>query len=687
VNAVLVTFGRTVCRARRQFSTVLAVAAFLSVSAVLFALGAEAAEGSSLPLSAVWASCVAPVLPALVALLSMDAWSGERQSGRVDELLSVAVRERDYVLGKFFGIVFLTLVAVLLSLVSTLTFLLVFASGAVVRSGFAPFAAALFALMLQGFLWCAAGLAFSAMFRSVVASLSASLLTFVVLPRLVWRGLLLWSDAGRPAFGEMPLDAHVVDMATGIVPLGTVVAYLVAGIALLFVATKLVVIGRFVGSGSRRQRFSTLFAVVLALAVLVLTASLSVRVNPSVEISDAGASVALTSRTRGVLQESSGRMTVTCFLSRKDARFREIGRFLRLLQRESEFVGGARIELRYVDPHWDIGAAERLVRRGVGESSLVFEKGNRLVSVPIDREFGERVCTATIGRLMLPLWRRNVYWTVGHGESAFDSYRPFGMSDIARDLSREGYLNVPLDLATSPQVPSDCALVLVAGAKDDFSRAEIGRLDAYLREGGRLLVLSGSSKSDGVNSLLSSWGLRPQDVQPRAQKTMSGSDVVVSTFADHPVSAPLKNSRIVLERPVSFQPSAVAGTGAGADRIGYAPIAFAGTAAVVASVERGAGAGQDLALRPTRIIALGDASFAMNGQLAVRACANRDFFLNCVSFLSGSDTYGSGEGDSSVFRMGLDRSAKLRFVIGTALVVPLALLVFLSVFFCRRSRT
>jgi len=687
MNAILVTFARTVNRARRQFATALAGVGFLAVSAVLFALGAESAEGSTLPLSAVWALCVSPALPALSALLSMDVWSGERQSGRIDELLSVAVRERDYVLGKFAGVCFLVFLSILLSLLTILPVLFVLAPEAVVRTGFLPFAAAFAALALQGLLWCAAGLAFSAMFRSVVASLSASLLSFVVLPRLVWCGLLVWSDAGRTFFGEMPFDAHVIDLATGVVPVGTVAAYLVAVVVFLFVATKFVACGRFVGRGARKLRFTTHLAVALALAVLALSVLLSTRLNPTVEFSDGGVSSSLTSRTRGVLQETSGRMTITCFLSRKDARFREVGRLLRLLQRESAYVGGARIELRYVDPHWDIGAAERLVRRAVAENSLVFEKGSRLVSVPIDKEFGERVCTATICRLMLPLQRRNVYWTVGHGECAFDSYRPFGMSDIARDLVREGFLNVPLDLATRAQVPGDCALVLVAGAKDDFSRVEIGRLDAYLREGGRLLVLSGSSKPDGINSLLSAWGLRPQDLPSRPQETMSGSDVVVSTFAEHPVSSPLKRSRIVLERPVAFLPSAAAGAGAGADRIGYTPIAFAGESAVVALVERGTGAGKDLALRPSRIVALGDASFVMNGQLAARACANRDFFLNCVSFLSGSDTYGSGEADSSVFHLGLDRRAKSRLVLGSAVGAPLLLLLIAVFGPCRRCRT
>ena len=90
-----VTLARTVKRLQFQLSTAFAAGAFLAVTAVLFAFGMEDAEGSRLPISAVWAAAVSPVLPALAALLAMDVWSDERQTGRIDLLLTAAVRERD----------------------------------------------------------------------------------------------------------------------------------------------------------------------------------------------------------------------------------------------------------------------------------------------------------------------------------------------------------------------------------------------------------------------------------------------------------------------------------------------------------------------------------------------------------------------------------------------------------------
>ena len=371
-------------------------------------------------------------------------------------------------------------------------------------------------------------------------------------------------------------------------------------------------------------------------------------------------------------------MTVTCFLPRNDARFRPAARFLRQLRREAESVGASHVSVRFVDPRWDLGAAERLVRRGVGESSLVFERGRRLAVLPLGEGYGERACASTIRRLMTPPTRRNVYWTNGHGESLFDAYGAFGMSDIARDLAREGYENSEIDLAADKPVPDDCALVVISGARHDFSRAELGRLEAYLHSGGRLLVML-SAPLEGLSSVLAAWGVRIGETPRGDVKTISGTDVVVSEFAEHDISSPLRGERIVFERPLSFTPSAAAEAGTGADRITFSPVASSGAAALAVAAERGAGAGSDLAVRPTRIVAVGDASFAMNGSLAARANANRDFFLNCIAFLSGTDASGSIGTGGGVLVSKMDRAAKQSHLVWSALVVPFFVFLLMAV--------
>ena len=689
MSAISVTWRRTVGRTRSLYSTPLAVGGFLAAAGATFAFALESAEGGRLPLAAVWAASAAPWLPALAAFLAMDVWSEERLTGRVDILLTTAVRERDLVFGKFLGVWTMVLASTAFFLVSSVASLWAFASPAL--SGAAPtgLALAFAALAVQSALWCAASVALSAMFSHAAAAACTSIMLTAALPRGLWAGLMAWSREGRPAFGEMPLDAHVVDFASGVVSVGTAVAYLVVTILLLFVAVKCVLSLRLVGRGAFGLRVSTGVSVLLAVAAAALSVRLAMRMDVTFDMSDVGSPGVLSSRTKSILAESSGDVTVTCFLPRSDARFRMVAHFLRSLKRASASVGGARFNIRFVDPRWDLGAAERLVRRGVATESLVFEKkGRRVVALPLADGVSERVCASTVRRLSAPPPRRNICWTVGHGEYSFDAYDAFGMSDVARHLSREGYSNAAIDLSSSRQVPGDCALVMVAGAKDDFSRAELETLDSYLRGGGRLLVLMNTVRAGGLTSLLSAWGLRPQEQEAAAAKTISGTDVIVSEFADHAVTSPLKGLRVVLERPVSFAPSSAATAGTGADRIEYAPLASAGAVTPAAAVERGTGAGKDLAIRPTRLVVVGDAGFVLNGQLASRANANLDFFLNCIAYLAGTDAPGASGAEAGLLVSGMDRTARVRHVVCTSVAVPAVVFVFLAgMAFRRRHRS
>ena len=684
MSVVHVTCLRTVGRARNLLATSVAGGLFLAAVAALFSFNLEAAEGGRMPLAALWAVSASPVLPVLAALLGMGVWSDERQSGRTAVLLSTAVRERDLVLGKFAGVLALVMFFAALSLAGTLGMLFFIAPQAVEGSRALAFLPALLGIFVQAILWCAVSVAASALCTRGALAAALSVVLTVGLPRGLWKGLMAWSDKGRTAFGEMPFDAHVLDIASGVVPVGVVMAYLVLALVLLFVASKLVASLRLVGRRARVLRLTTGLSVFLAGVFSVLVVLLASCLGVTLDIPVSGPSSQLSLRTRDILTETGGDVTVTCFLPRKDARFRSVGRILRLLKRESEAVGGARLSLQYVDPRWDIGAAERLVRRGVAEDSLVFEKGRRMVVQPFRDGYGERTSASAIRRLTVLPRHRNVCWTVGHGECRFDEYGAYGMSDIARDLSREGYLNKTLDLAAAQRVPEDCALVVIAGARRDFSRVELGRIDAYLHDGGRLLVLLDSDRESGVTSLLSSWGIRAAKAPPAGGPTLSGSDVIVLDFADHPVSAPLRGSRIVLERLISFAPSAAVEAGSGADRLGFTSLAVSGTSALAALVERGGGAGGDLAIRPTRVVAVGDAGFVTNGKLASRANANRDFFLNCASYLSGTDVAGSNGDEADVLVTGMDRAGRFKLVVWTAGVFPGAVFLVLALVALRR---
>lgn len=687
MSPIRVTMRRTFGSVRNSYATALAVAAFVAASAASFAFALAGADGVRVSLASVWALSVAPLTPVLAALLGMGVWSEELRSGRIALLLSAPVRERDLVLGKYFGVLNVFVISLALALVLTLVPLRFFAPALVASAGFADFLPAVSALLLQGALWCAMAVAASAHFSNGAAAAAFSVFVTVGLPRGLWAAVYAWSSAGRGRLGEMFLDAHVADIVSGLVPLGVLVGYVSVSALLLFIAVLRIAALRLGGGGARSLRFSSLTAVALALVLATLVVSLAMRLPVTIDLGLGGDELRFSERTRAVIADARGVVRATCFLSRKDARFRPTARFLRALKREAESLGGLRFDLCFADPNWDLGESERLIRLGARAGSVVFERGRRHVAVNVGEECGgERVVAAAILQLTTPSQRRTIYWTRGHGEFSHTAYGPRGMSDIARDLSLDGFRNAEIDLAGDTQIPADCALVVIAGARDDFSRVEARRLDSYLREGGRLLVLLDSAETGGVASMLPGWELRPVALPLVGARMLSDTDVIVSEFADHAITGSLRGSRIVLDQPIGFVASAASEASSGADRIGFSPLASVGGVCVAAAVERGALAGNDLSLRPSRIVAVGDSSFILNAQLAANASANRDFFHNCVAYLAGVDMAAGSGLEPGVLYSGLDREGRMRFLVVAAGAVPIAVFLLLALGIAGRRR-
>lgn len=685
MSVIRVTFRRTIGRARNMSSTALAFGGFLAASGLMFALGIEKAEGTSMTLAAVWAVAVAPVLPVLAAVLSMDVWSDERLSRRIDFLLSAPVREFDLVLGKFLGVWTMCMVATFLSLGICMFSLHHIEPLSLAHTSSLSFIPGLFALMVQSLLWCAVSVAMSVLFRHAAAAACMSAALLCGLPRGIWAAALAWSPQGRVSLGEMPLDAHVVDIASGSLPLGVLASYLVLTAIMLFACMKGVEALRLVGNGAAKSRFSTGVTIILSLVLGWMFSTLAMRLDFVVELPGASNASRLSQRTHGILSESSGEMRVTCFLPRNDSRFRPVGHILRMLRREASSQGGASIELRYVDPRWDLGAAQRLVRAGVPNDSVVFERGRRRLVIPLSDGFNERLFASAVLKLTTPQQRTTVYWTAGHGEFSFGDYGAFGMSDVSRELSRDGFRSMPLDLAPGVPVPSDCALIIVAGAKEDFSRTEVDRLDSYLKQGGRMLVLVGDGGDGGLSSLLSGWGLRLSSEPPIGAKTLSGTDIIAPVTLEHSVTSPLAGTQVVLERPSTIEPSA-ASPGASADGVEFTELLRAGGRCLAAVAERGHGVGFDLALRPTRIVVIGDSLFVANGQLAARGNANRDFFLNCVAYLAGTGAVMFGGEDGGKLVIGLDRKERVRYAQWIVGMMPGAVFLLLIAYSQMRRR-
>ncbi len=496
-------------------------------------------------------------------------------------------------------------------------------------------------------------------------------------------------------------------------------------------------VGSATATGRRGLRSSTVLSMALAGVLGALLVAVAYRFELAWEAPVSRLRL-VSERTRDVLADTQGSIRIICFMDRNHPVFRPLSRLLRGLRQASRSVAGAELVVEYVDPRWDVARAGQLVGWGVPENALVFEqRPRRRVVVTLDEMLaqpsqtrlgelpegrasgsglgvfrGEAVCAAALAKLGRPQEATAVYWLLGHGEARHDDYDELrGFSDIAREMRRDGYEIRPLSLPGRPQVPPDCQILAVVGARYPLAGEEVALIEAYLAGGGRLLVLLTPQVTTGLEPLLARWGIRVTPFVAVSPRTLSGLETVVSRFAEHVVTRDLRNASVVFgqaaclevadltERPgEAHRPEVTLLASTDEDGWGEAePSALPrhfdplrepkGPVAVAAVAERGGRVSKEVAYRPGRVCVVGEADFVMNGTLAVRASANRDFLMNALGWLAGIDAGSSPSvGGDATLVTGFTRREWLLFMAGAAGVVPGVFLALFLLFAWRTRR-
>lgn len=437
---------------------------------------------------------------------------------------------------------------------------------------------------------------------------------------------------------------------------------------------------------------------VLVLAVVVMVNYLAAHWYVRVPLSGA-ARQPLSTLTTGLLRSLTNDVRVILYYDLQDPFFTTI----RVLLREYQNVN-PRVQVTVVDNLWETGEAQRIKSAyaahliGLTNKNLViFDCEGRVKIVPgnvlveytleLDQEegqqvfrrkpvwfLGEKAFTAALLAVSSPRALKVCYLT-GHGEHNTQDAGESGYLKFAA-LLRQNYLDVqPLQLLGTNALPPDCALVVVAGPVAPFSETELERLDDYIRQGGRALVLlnfNSLQRPIGLENLLAGWGVdvgRGTIADPA--RSFRGSDIVIENFGlrPHPIVRPLAGVlplHVILPRPVgrllvpnppadaprveelAFTSPAATLSGSGPRRTGPFSIAVA--------VEKGRVAGVVSDRGSTRLVVVGDSWFLTNHQ--IESAGNRDFLNATVNWLLDRPQLLEGVGPRPVseFRVTMTRS-------------------------------
>ena len=408
--------------------------------------------------------------------------------------------------------------------------------------------------------------------------------------------------------------------------------------------------------------------------------------------------IQLAPQTMNVLRLLTNHINVTLYYDTKDE-----GNFypdIVALLNEYRSVN-PRISVRTVDYVRDAGEAEKVkeqykLNSQTDKNLVIFDCDGRVKIAPGDaltqytleqipnekeREFqrkpvafhGEITFTSMLLALENPK-PLTAYFLQGHGEPALDDSGNVGYLKFGSILAQNYIAAINLQLLGDSAVPMDCNLLIIAAPTVPLSELELQKIDQYLAQGGRLFVLfnySSIRQPTGLEPILQRWGVNVvADFVKDLKSTVTGDDVVVRRFSQHPVVNPLTQLSLQMVRPrpvgrVEWQnPSANAPQ---VDEIAASspdsvlegdPAEPARSYPLMVTVEQKSVAGVANPRGNTRIIVVGDSVFL--GNYYIQGGANADFAGYAVNWLLDRTTLLKGIGPRPVmeFRLLMTRAQR-----------------------------
>lgn len=179
------------------------------------------------------------------------------------------------------------------------------------------------------------------------------------------------------------------------------------------------------------------------------------------------------------------------------------------------------LSIESIDPAEDPDTAREygttLIPVGYRYPTIIFEgeSGRRMVLwpefatiieeqiIPVEAEYAFTSAILQVSGTV----QRKVYFLTGHGESDIYSDYSYVREELLDNLFKVGTLN----LLTTPSIPEDCDVLIIAAPQQSLTSSEIDIIQDYLKGGGRALILTNPNPPPEINQLLSPWGVSIED--------------------------------------------------------------------------------------------------------------------------------------------------------------------------------
>ncbi|HET7570404.1 MAG TPA: DUF4350 domain-containing protein [Gammaproteobacteria bacterium] len=204
----------------------------------------------------------------------------------------------------------------------------------------------------------------------------------------------------------------------------------------------------------------------------------------------AGGRNSLTDASVKLLKTLDGPVTITAF-ARDNGQLRDaIRRFIGKYQRAD-----AKIALKFVNPDTEPARVRDLGITSNGELYVQYQGRSDKVS-----QLTEPALTNALLKIARASASKVVFLT-GHGERSPKGHANFDYGQFAKALKAKGFKVATLNLTTTPKIPADTALLVIASPQANYLPGEVKLIQNYVAGGGNLLWLHDPGPLHGLAPL------------------------------------------------------------------------------------------------------------------------------------------------------------------------------------------
>ena len=291
-------------------------------------------------------------------------------------------------------------------------------------------------------------------------------------------------------------------------------------VGVILLATSFIIEFRRVRSAlvSRRGKFSASTTIMVSVfaGIILLVNAVSANFYKPFDYSGL-TQFTLTSQTRDVLKNVTEPIDVLCFfvpnVPNVDSSYQNMYVTARsyapaLLKEYQNYTNKLNVIVIDPDQH-----PEEARKYGIANEyyyqSVIFQtkQGGILVSAPQIYSEAENAFTSAILQVT-GIKQKTVYFLSGHGEGDPTDTTSAGFKDAYTVLRNNLFQVNSLDMASSPQIPEDCAVLVIAGPKTKMTDGEKQIIADYLKNYGSAVFLTNPDSPDDIAQLLEPWGMK-----------------------------------------------------------------------------------------------------------------------------------------------------------------------------------